>query len=348
MGKARRILYRLLAVFLSLVAAAVLLEIAFRVAGISPVQVNPLRAFFEGDPVLGHRGRPRADARWKRPEFDVRVVHDARGFRRQEHQVPREDAERSVFVLGDSFTWGWGVDQGEVFTDRLSVLDPTLHVDNLGIMAVGTATQVFVFEREVADRLAPGDVVVVMFFTNDFADCVDERQGHGILEDGVVRLRSAARPRGLSGVEPFLRERSYFFGWLMYQLEARRQQRRADADRGVVPERGDGAASAFERAVVRHALERLHLACREAEAHLRVVAVPEPSAVTAAASSGGAGSAIEAICDALGIPCLDPVAAFREAQAATPLYLVPDGHWTAAGHETMARLLAEDLRDVPR
>jgi len=31
----------------------------------------------------------------------------------------RPDATEHVLFLGDSFTWGWGVSQGEVFTDLL-------------------------------------------------------------------------------------------------------------------------------------------------------------------------------------------------------------------------------------
>ena len=80
---------------------------------------------------------PDLAARFYGPDFDVRIVNGPGGFRVAGARVlPDADAE-CVVVLGDSFTWGWGVAQGEIFTDHLQdllvVLDrvlcvPALHV----------------------------------------------------------------------------------------------------------------------------------------------------------------------------------------------------------------------------
>ena len=64
-------------------------------------------SFHEADQITGHRGKRDFRARFKTPQFDTLVVHNDRGFRRQEYQNPTSSAAHSLFVFGDSFVWGW-------------------------------------------------------------------------------------------------------------------------------------------------------------------------------------------------------------------------------------------------
>ena len=130
----RRLLFAVLAILLSLLATAVVGEGVLRLAGYSPANVNPLKSFHEFDPVLGWRGRKLYTARFKRPDFDVVIAHNAAGFRKQVNlDAKLNQAPHRVFVFGDSFVWGWGVAQGEVFTDRMNLLLPNYSVHNYGI-----------------------------------------------------------------------------------------------------------------------------------------------------------------------------------------------------------------------
>jgi hypothetical protein len=71
--------------------------------------LTPLGSFFEPDPRLGFRGRPDFSGRFRHADFDVRVSFTMRaGFAGHEHAPDKLPAARSVFVLGDSFTWGYG------------------------------------------------------------------------------------------------------------------------------------------------------------------------------------------------------------------------------------------------
>ena len=93
-------------------------------------------------PCIGWRGRKLYTARFKRPDFDVVVAHNAAGFRKQVNLEPKLDkAPHSIFVFGDSFVWGWGVGQGEVFTDEMNLLLPNYSVHNYGIDGVGTVVE---------------------------------------------------------------------------------------------------------------------------------------------------------------------------------------------------------------
>ena len=167
----RRTAFRLVALGLSTLVGLLLAEAGLRLAGYSPTYVNALGSFHEADEVTGHRGKRDFAARFKNPQFDVLIAHNSAGFRRQEYQNSTSSHNR-LFVFGDSFAWGWGVDQGEVFTDQMSRQLPDWWIDNLGINDTGTVAQYELFAAECRDRLSAGDVVLVTFFANDFADNV--------------------------------------------------------------------------------------------------------------------------------------------------------------------------------
>jgi lysophospholipase L1-like esterase len=177
-------------VLFGLLLAGLAAEGGLRLAGIDQSYLTPLGSFFEPDPRLGFRGRPDFSGRFRQADFDVRVVHDARGFRRHEHLPDRLPVSRSVYVLGDSFTWGYGIAQGGVYTDLLQEQLSDCHVRNFALCASGTVQQHAIFEQEICPVLTPGDVVVLAFYANDFSD----NAGHMVafprlyaeLRDGAV------------------------------------------------------------------------------------------------------------------------------------------------------------------
>ena len=206
---ARRILFAVLAILLSLLAAAAIGEAALRLAGYSPANVNPLKAFHEFDPVIGWRGRKLFTARFKRPDFDVVVAQNAAGFRKQVNLEPKlNKAPHSVFVFGDSFVWGWGVGQGEVFTDRMNLLLPDYSVRNYGINGVGTVVEYELFSNEVRQSVRPGDVVILMFCNNDYADNVDRDKFHAEAANGEVKIVNPAKALS-SPLEDWIKNHSY-------------------------------------------------------------------------------------------------------------------------------------------
>ena len=96
----------------------------------------------------------------------ITVRHNALGFRDREHGPKRKP--RIAFV-GDSFVWGYDVDEGERFTERLQATLPDLEVLNLGISGFGT-DQEFLLLEKVFDALRPDLVVLVFCAENDRND----------------------------------------------------------------------------------------------------------------------------------------------------------------------------------
>jgi lysophospholipase L1-like esterase len=307
-----------------------------RVAGYSPAHVNPLKAFHVADPVIGHRGRPGYVGRFKRPEFDIRVVHDEQGFRRPAVPVDPERCEHKLLVYGDSFVWGWGVSSGQLLTDRLAVLRPDLCVYNFGINASATAMQYTLFEQEHLEMVAEGDRVVVLFYANDFSDNVRGQTLQGQITGGEVRT-VVVRPRLTHPARRWLKEHSYLVNLGAYAADSwslkRDRQRNDSRTQRVLEDLPDSP----ETIVTRHYLESFRDAAERRGARLLISMVPHQDPAY--------GEMLARIAAELGIEFYDVSDEFREeaARRSAPISFPLDGHWTAEGHDLMARLLAERL-----
>jgi len=103
---------------------------------------------------------------------DAAIVHiDSLGRRGPEVSVLRTPGVARVLVLGDSFAFGMGVDEGSLFSTRLGEFleadggGPT-EVVNMGVLGYATDQELILFE-ELGMRLSP-DVVVLVACDNDF------------------------------------------------------------------------------------------------------------------------------------------------------------------------------------
>ncbi len=72
--------------------------------------------FYDRDSTLGWRLRPDMSFRFVTREFDTHIITDGEGFRKRED----EETGAPVIVVGDSFTFGWGVETGNAFPCLMS------------------------------------------------------------------------------------------------------------------------------------------------------------------------------------------------------------------------------------
>ena len=162
-----------------------------------PEVESPLSGSHQSDAYLGWSGKPNLRLRFRRPEFDALVEHDAEGWRQPKPPRPAVPTSR-ILVLGDSFTWGWGVSQGQVFTDLLqAALPATVAVYNRSVPGFGTAQEYLLLQRELAARVY--DAVVLMFYMNDLSDNISSQaRSSALLRAGRRRPASAqpTRPAG--------------------------------------------------------------------------------------------------------------------------------------------------------
>ena len=96
----------------------------------------------------------------------IQVNNNSLGFRDIEFG---EKKKKRIAFVGDSFLWGYDVEEQERFTDKLRPLLPDHEVLNLGVSGYGTDQELLLLKKWF-DRLQP-DVVFLLFFSaNDFVD----------------------------------------------------------------------------------------------------------------------------------------------------------------------------------
>ncbi|MCA8943048.1 MAG: SGNH/GDSL hydrolase family protein, partial [Planctomycetes bacterium] len=189
----RRILRPLVALAIGTSLALALAEGVVRVVWAKPAAALGAdlvdTGLFRRDPDCGWTMAPstevRHDLHWG---TSVTIRTNGAGFRDVEFDA--DDDRPLVAVIGDSFAFGYGVENDESFPARLREALPTCHVVNCGQTGYNLAQTRALLERDVA-RLCP-DTVVLSFCMND----IEEQE----IPDG----RARARVRAPTGVKAWL------------------------------------------------------------------------------------------------------------------------------------------------
>jgi len=123
------------------------------------------------------------------------AVTNTKGWRDAERSYEKPSGMRRAVAIGDSFTYGVEVDDGERFTDILPDRVARLEVVNLGVPGWGTDQELRLLETE-AFRYHPDVIIWTICVFNDLDDIGYERRfsmpkPHYTLEDHQLRLWSA-------------------------------------------------------------------------------------------------------------------------------------------------------------
>lgn len=174
---------------LSITAVSTL--IALGIAELTVAYVVPVRdvgpSFTVDDPIYGKRNKANARITRRTPEFVMEFRTNAQGFRQQRNVAVGSGPE--VF-LGDSFTVGYGVDEGEQFVALLQSRRGELPLLNAGIGNNGNGRWVK-FLRLAAPNFEPR-LVVLQMMANDFEE--NAREGLFELRGGELIERSIPPP----------------------------------------------------------------------------------------------------------------------------------------------------------
>ncbi|MGI6454410.1 MAG: SGNH/GDSL hydrolase family protein [bacterium] len=355
-----KLIFPVLAALIGIFLSFLLAELVLRAAGFTPIYINPLKSFHDPDPLTGWRGKRNFSARFATPAFNTRIVHDERGFRKQEFPSPEPVPKQTIFVFGDSFTWGWGVDQGEVFTDQMSLSLADSQIVNYGINGMGTVGEYLLFQQECEPLLQAQDVVLVMFYLNDFLDNIQPNGArvyadwnHGEIE--MIHPKTRAHAGRLKKILSY----SYLYNILSYQLNTLKKQLGEQREQIIFAQQVDlhDQHPAFQ--VTKHFLHEFKTACQNKQADFVLVYIPGQYELDEGEGNGDQKrqiehsfhSAIQAITDSLDIEMLDLLPYFLEVKHEQPevrLTLYGDAHWNALGHQYAARAIAaylDNLRD---
>ena len=179
--------------------ALLLVEGLVRVLDLAP-RLPTQYVHYVADPILTHRPRPDSvlEGRSATDEFDFRYEHNGRGFRGREIAVPKPDGTFRILGLGDSFTYGAGAADDEIYLARLERrlnerggAHPEVEVVNAGIPRFFPETERLLLEIE-GPELEP-DLVLVGFVPNDVIDTHLGVEGVQLLPDGRLVSNHGAR-----------------------------------------------------------------------------------------------------------------------------------------------------------
>ena len=340
--RSKRLLVPLALLVTSVLVTLAVVEIGLRLIApsenIPNVQYEPLRGWcgsvgvsltFEDDPVR------------------MKVVHNSRGYRDLERTEANPDHAERILCCGDSFTWGWGVEQDSIYTrsleDTYREEGRLVEVLNMGICGHSTA-QALIGLRDHGFDYRPG-VVVYQAADNDIPGNLPH-SGRGtwqrpyfVLEDdGTLVLHDCPVPplNLKEQVKYQAVRRSRLVRLFRSRIRAYRSQRawREQADRPPAP----GADYQFRLfcAVVNLMNEE----CVEHSAHL-VVLVDFPF-------SNERMEYWEERCGGVDAHfILDHLIRQQEVRG-TPAFIPGDGHWTTGAHHWIADYLHDVvLRDAP-
>ena len=270
--------------------------------------------------------------------MDVEIRITEQGLR--SHRVFASEPEAEAFrvvVIGDSFSFGHGVEVEEAWPARLEgllseKLGRSVEVANLSVTGYGTDQQLLRFE-ERGLALKPDAVVLGLFVGNIFRNAREVQIGYPkprfVLKNGDLELRNvpvparATPPGGPSRL------------WNVI----------ASAGRTAGEHLGYGEAWSVTGAI----LDRLARQCEAEGIELSVLVIPKDQMVY------GQGwrqrvhrqtqNATATLLQTHGLPFLDVTQALREAteqgSASERLYFPVDGHWTPEGHRIAAEALAQ-------
>jgi hypothetical protein len=223
-----------------------------------------------------------------------------------------------ILILGDSLSFGEGVDIKDRFDVKMLPSLPGARIINTGTMGYGTDQEYVAFQNW-KQLLESGDTVLIMLNESDYFDVLRRRFGGRAKPyveevDGSYTLRPP-----LIGV------------WERWSDVSRVALAVSRIIEPTAPESPDPSRSI---AIIRFLLGQIR---EEAPRGTRVVLAHQGTRDFLMPRLGLSSTIFCQFADV----CID----LDEAVAADPNHLLPDGHWSPSGHAAVALLLLKALRD---
>lgn len=159
--KPKIVILTILTTLLGLSAALILLVGIDRVAGRLLTRVDYFKAM-----------TPHVTIFWESNEFTFTSTTSSQGLRNPEVIIPKPKGTFRILALGDSFTWGWGVNLQDTWVKKLEAKlrekNASVEVINAGVYGTSLTSQLAICE-DYADRFDV-DMILVGFYGTDDLD----------------------------------------------------------------------------------------------------------------------------------------------------------------------------------
>ncbi len=359
--------FRALALLLGLLVGLVVAELALEWRQRRLAESDDLDAgFIRHDPALGWRLTPRWQGRHRHHDFDVRYTVNDSGFR-SDPGVPGSRRGRTIAVVGDSFTFGLGVNDDATFVHLLNQAGPDTFL-NLSVPGYSTDQEALLIENDVLP-LAPGRVLLIVYLANDPLDNLLPRplqlnagKPHFVMTHAGLELKNVPVPMTPpapnapgGGLAAAVLGEETLRGDLRLRLELRFELFRLVSQNLVSGRDYTARIEQRQRPAVRlfqHIAGRIRVACGRHRIELTLVLLPGRSFVEQPGSLSAQYQeffrrALVAACGDAGIPVWDLALPLREDhQRQGGAWFHPnEGHLTPAGHRAVFEVLTNRLYD---
>ncbi|MFN0008378.1 MAG: DUF5989 family protein [Planctomycetota bacterium] len=352
----------LLAVLMSLLVAAAVLEGGLRLLGMGP---QPTINRF--DPKLGWVKTPGTTTHRKTSEFDITFAVNSLGLRDDEMASAAKPAGTyRVIALGDSFVLGYTVDRQDLFVDELEKAwqSEGRPVDVINAGTEGYSTDQEVLWLDLHGRAFQPDLVLLFPYENDLY--WSAKASYGRYPKPRFDVLGAPEHLVLADPGPPPWQDRFALGRILAALGKRPPMWTPPGGRPLSMEWvayfKDSPEPMHEvRLRTRSALSHLKKACEEVGAKLVVVPIPNKACIEADARQRLAKQiqvATEAwspdlpvetflrLCGELSIAALDPRESLRAAAASVEdgrLYFQKDWHLNPEGNRALANFVRAEL-----
>ena len=334
---------KLLLLLISIIVALFLGEVILRLIKYDLTFIIALNSFHTGDKELGWVGVPNFFGRFKRPEFDVVITSNENGFRRVKSNTGKKENAAKIAFLGDSFTWGWGVDNESTFAHKLQqMLGEDYDVENYGMSGYGNVQELILFKRILSKSSAPAHLFV-MIFKNDFMENIGSiKQSHPFynIDKGEIVLKNFPVKNPLGNWFTNFRRKSYVLTFLAYGIDSFQDWRRRRGMKGQVIDgsRHQEEVSEKSQAVMQHVLNEFKLICLKHGIALTIVYIP---CINDFHTQTPYRKSITQIAKELNLSYIDLTDAFQD--KVDTYYFKGDGHWNGQGHALAAKVMKRYL-----
>jgi len=318
----------LLSLGLAIAIAEVLVRLFVPVRDVGPL-------FTENDPVMGKRIKKSFHTVRVTPEFTMTFTSNSLGHRGVEPDSPPAN---SVLFIGDSFTMGFGVSDGQEYPALIkSMFDRAfgknaVSVVNTGMGNNGNGRWIKLLRTE-ADQFKPR-LVVLQVMANDYEDNVREAYFRVLDNGDLVEL--PIRNNWARGLEPFLDaipglSSSHVYGLIRQAIAGQGFRTAAAAGSGQNAE-ARGSLAYADRLTERLIAEAVAI-CRSKQYPAYAILV---------------GFKGERLSRLQGIFGANRIATFvvPDKTERPDLYFKVDGHWNPSGHAFVARTVFEQLQSL--
>lgn len=354
---------KILIAFIAMSLSLALAEVVIRCCGVGKVKFEekprtgwvavPEEVWIEYHPVLGWYSQKNKTSSLETSNFPRISIHtNSSGFRgMREYNSPKPAGVIRMAALGDSFVFGFGVEDDQAFPAILESQTPGREVMNIGIPGYGI-DQIYLSYREIAKAYHP-DIVLIGIFPEDFwratrsfADTGHVKPYFSLMPNGKLKLHNVPVPSRFSLNKdqfPSLRElttlQKLLHESVLYRLAKRSLMKLSKNLRLIDPDSTEEWL--IGREILHHLIADIR---RDGSVPVLILMPPQDWATSARKTSLEKSILRFAGIEKVKMINLKPV--FLDAVAKDGLetyYIKNDWHWTPKGHQLAARTIEQSF-----